>query len=189
MNKVFNKNNTDDKTTIDLLPWQQINDKGIIATYDEKGQFQGLQRFLEVFTTDLYSLDDNDLVGFLDSFAALNRIVTDDMKIVSLPSRVNTSSSQVYWRKIKMKNRANTAQDAIRIQIQEENLRNLINIERSPDVFRELKFYIIIYADTEKQMEQLTRTVASASGKLKARPISVEETQAALHRFNNMNSI
>lgn len=182
--KSLSKSSKDEETMLSLLKSCDIDNEGIIMTKD--GQFQ---RFLRVNTTDLYSLDRNDLAKYLDAFQLFNRVLKDDYKLVSLASKVSTSNNQVYWRRLGSKNPIRTEQDILKRKIQNENLAALMDIERQPDTYKELLFYIIIYSDNKKTLQQLTRNVQNADGGfLKLRPISRQETIEAKFKLNNMNS-
>lgn len=172
------------KSVIDLSTIKDIDDEGILITEI------GVQRYLRINTTDLFSLDDNDLVKYLDAYQLLNKTYTDDYKLIAVASRADTSVNQQYWRKLRMRdaNNKKNHQDEIRNSIQNENIGLLINIERSADYYKELKFYMVIYAKTKKQLEIATQNLRGVSGILGLKPISQEETVQVRARLNNMNS-
>lgn len=184
MSNKTEKLSKDEESMLSLLNYRSIDEEGILETKD--GRFQ---RFLSVGTTDLYSLDRNDLAKYLDAFQLFNRVFTDEYKLVSLASRVDTSENQLYWRRLRGHSTNNTPQDQMRNRIQSENLAALINIERESDNYKELLFYIIIYSDNKKNLKQLSSSVQTADGGfLGINPVGMEATIDTVYKLNNMNS-
>ncbi|MDT2227872.1 hypothetical protein [Enterococcus faecalis] len=174
-----------DMSILDTLPFKSCDESGVIRTKNDT-----YQRYLQIKTNDLDSLNDNELAEMLDSLTNACRTYVDDVKIIALTNKTDTSVMQAYWRK-----QMNNAQEqllknpldveaASNKQVSIENIQRLQRIElERPD----LNFYYVIYADSVKELERKERLLKNKASAYRLKSLNKAETTTVVYRCNNMN--
>lgn len=181
----FAKMNKRDRSIIDLIGFRACSPDGILYATDGT-----VARYLKVKSTDLFDLDDQTRLKYMDAFTNFNRTYTLDYKIVTLSSRIDTTEQQLYWRHLRERMHSGTTkQDAIRRRLINEYLAKVISLERNADAYSEVQFYILIFAKNTKNLKLNTRSARIAEqGMLGLEPLNYDETCDVLFRLNNLNS-
>lgn len=174
-----------DMSILDTLPFKSCDENGVIRTKNDT-----YQRYLQIKTNDLDSLNDNELAEMLDSLTNACRTYVDDVKIIALTNKTDTSVMQAYWRK-----QMNNAQEQLlknpldveavsNKQVSIENIQRLQRIElERPD----LNFYYVIYADSVKELERKERLLKNKASAYRLKSLNKAETTTVVYRCNNMN--
>lgn len=174
-----------DMSILDTLLFKSCDENGVIRTKNDT-----YQRYLQIKTNDLDSLNDSELAEMLDSLTNACRTYVDDVKIISLTNKTDTSVMQAYWRKQMnkaqeqlLKNPADV-EAASNKQVSIENIQRLQRIElERPD----LNFYYVIFADSTKELERKERLLKNKASAYRLKSLNKAETTTVLYRCNNMN--
>ncbi len=171
------------KSAIDLIGFRSCDKKGILLTSD--GTYA---RFLRVATTDLFAIDRDGMLDWIDGFTMSERVFTDTHKLIAVTSRVETSDIQQHWQHVRGKVGKNMS-ERYRWKLINEELALAEAVQKDPKDYVERIFAIEIYAKTKKQLEQKTRSmIISNGGAYRMTPMNREETEELLDRLFNMNS-
>lgn len=174
-----------DVSTIDLLKYKRCNDDGVLITKEDT-----FQQFLKIRTNDLDSLNKSELTDMLDGMTNTARTYTDDVKLVVLTSKTDTTIQQEYWR-----NNMKQAQNELLTnlgdpamqsnkQVSLENIQRLKEVElKRPD----LNFYFVIFASEINDLHRKKRLIMRTASSYRLRPLLRNETEHVLYRLNNMN--
>lgn len=171
------------RSTIELINSRNCKPDGIMTT--KNGQ---KARLVQIATTDLTYLDDEDLAAWFDAFTDLNRVYTDPYQLISLSTRIDTSENQRYWHRLR--NRlGNSPQERLRGRLITENLNRVIKVEEDADNYSEMNFYIKIFAHSTRELRQKTHLLeVSAGDQLGLKTLNFEQTREVEYRLNNPNS-
>lgn len=145
-------------------------------------------RLLQLNSTDLSFLDDDDLADWLDAFTNMNRVYTDPYKYFSLSSRIDTSENQQYWHRLR--SRLGTSyQERLRARLISENLDRVIQVEQQTDKYSELNFYVMIFGKSVRELRNKTHLleVSDSNGTLGFRTLNYDETQELEFSLHNPN--
>lgn len=175
----------EDKSMLEFIDFKTCSKDGILTRKD--GSYM---RFLQVHTTDMYSLDYETQDKYVDTFANFNRVYVLDYKIIALSTRVDTSEQQKYWRHIRQKlERSNNKVDQIQKRAVNGYLSTVIEQEREDDEYQELKFYIVIFGENLKTIKINTRSALLAEqGMLGLTTLNKKQTEDVIYHLNNLNS-
>lgn len=134
-----------------LLMLHLINDwnkKGILVDRRDN-----LQVYLKVKTTDLISMNKDDLNRFMNQLTSLCRVYHEPFKILSLTYSTETTEQQVYWKRMALRYQGKMSQDVSerneehlwsqRYSLAIENLNRVLWVEKN---LKELAFFIVVYA-------------------------------------------
>lgn len=174
-----------DQSIVEYLGYSNCSKDGILDLVD------GTQaRYLRVYSTDLYSLDDETRSKYLDSFTTFNRIYSNDYKIVVMSTRIDTSEQQQYFRHLKNGIRSpKTRYEKMRLRLVNEMLLQSVMLSRNTEDYSDVQFYIMIFGEDLHDIRVNTRTAQFADqGLMGLRPLDYEETVKVLFRENNLNS-
>ena len=171
------------KSAIDLIGYRSCDKKGILLT--SQGTYA---RFLRVATTDLFAIDRDGMLDWIDGFTLSERVYTDTHKLIAVTARVETSDIQQHWQHLRGKV-GNSKSERYRWQLINEELALAEAVQKNPKDYVERIFAIEIYAKTKKQLEQKTRSmIISNGGYYRMSPMDKAETEELLDRLFNMNS-
>lgn len=171
------------KSMIDLIGYKACDEKGILTKPD--GTYA---RFLRVESTDLFNIDLDGLMSWINAFTVSERTYTDDHKIFAITARVDTSANQMYWQKLKQQV-GNSPQEEKRMKLIVENQQKSAQIEKDTQDYMERVYAILIFGETKKQLRQHTTNMILSNGNIYSmRTMSKVETEELLKRQFNMNS-
>lgn len=176
---------TQNLSTFDLLRYKRCSKEGILTT-----RTNTVERYFKIYTTDLDSLNDNELAEQLDAMTTTCRTYVDDLKLVVMTSKTNTQVQQDYWREQLQKiqhslvlDPSNTAINANK-QVALENIQRLKEVEL---VRPDLNFYFKIFSHERSDLKRKHRQLMRSASAYRLKPLNQEETEAVLYRCNNMN--
>lgn len=189
----------DAKSMIDLLGYRYCSTDGILTKKD--GTFA---RYLRVGSTDLFNIDMDGLLAWINGFAVSERIYTHPHKLIAVTARVDTSANQLYWQTqaqalnrnkpdrsglSKREQQRLAYQDQQRLRLIKENQAKSASIEQDTKDYVERIYAIQIYGKTVKQLKQRTRDLILSNGNIYGmRTMDRKETEELQERLYNMNS-
>lgn len=187
---LFNKQKKSDRDTdqwaksmIDLLGYKACTPDGVLTKKD--GSFA---RYLRVGSTDLFNIDTDGLMAWVNGFAVSERVYTQSHKLIAVTSRVDTSANQLYWQRLRQK-AGRSKQEQQRLALINENQNKAAAIEQDTKDYMERIYAIQIFGETKKQLSQRTRNLILSNGNIYGmRTMNRKETEEILERLFNMNS-
>lgn len=178
--------NVDDalaKSAIDLVGFRSCSKDGVLLTV--QGTYA---RFLRVETTDLFAIDRDGMLEWIDGFTLSERVYTDTHKLIAVTSRVETSDIQQNWQHLRIKV-GKSKSERYRWKLINEELALAEAVQKDPKDYVERIFAIEIFAKTQKQLEQKTRSmIISNGGVYRMMKMNKAETEELFDRLFNMNS-
>lgn len=171
------------QSIIGLLGYKACDKNGILTK--ENGTYT---RYLRVGSTDLFNIDLDGLMAWIQAFTFSERNYTEDHKLVSVTARVDTSANQLYWQHLRQ-NTGRTKQEQMRLALINENQDKAAAIEQDTKDYVERVYAIQIFGKTKKQLRKLTNNLIISNGNIYSiRPMDKEETVELQERLYNMNS-
>lgn len=169
-----------------------LNTKRITETHVVNDD-DSLRAYFKIKSEDLDALSNSDKVAWMDQFAQLLRVYTDTVKLLVATTPVDTSGQQQYYRSklVEANQHLNqnqtereTAYWRSRRLLAQEALGRCINVAENGS---DLNFYLVIFANNEKDMSEKTRMITKTSGLYRMTLVNERETELLLSRLNNMN--
>lgn len=152
-------------------------DDGILKSYD-----QSVTRYLKLQSAPLFQMSDSELEEWQDALTDLSRQYTEDCSYLSLPSKIDTTENQRYWRYMRQKCGPGERQRARDIGDQIERAEM---VELRPEQYRSINYYAQLYADSPTELRQRTDMFIMAAGKLTPTVLNKKETEELLKEINN----
>jgi len=192
LSTIFASFRKEDASVLEVVPYKRIDSKtGILI--DKRGHFQA---YLKVKTTDLVSMNQDDLKSHMNQLTNLCRVYHEPFKILSLTYSAETSEQQMYWKRVatryqKILNKGGLAyeqEQAIyhHYSLAVEQVNRVIWVEKN---LKELAFFIVVYAKTQKEIEKNVNDMIRYSGRqLSLKRMSPKEIEKLIFKLNNMNS-
>lgn len=174
-----------DMSTFDLLRYKRCSEDGILTTKQNT-----VERYFKIYTTDLDSLNDNELAEQLDAMTTTCRTYVDDLKLVVMTSKTNTQEQQEYWREQLQQIQSRLIHDPSNPAINADKQVALENIQRLKDVELvrpDLNFYFKIFSHERSDLKRKQRQLMRSASAYRLSPLDQEATEAVLYRCNNMN--
>lgn len=177
---------------IDVSPYKRLDKKtGILV--DRK---DNLQLYLKVKTTDLHSMNDDDLRRFINQLSHLCRVYHEPFKVLSLTYSTETTEQQVYWKRMAMRFQRRMNQEGVtkkeervcyqRYSLAIENLHRVIWVEKN---LKELAFFIVVYGGTEKELVKNVKDMKRYGGRqFGLKNMQAKEVEKLVFKMQNMNS-
>ncbi|PDZ62305.1 hypothetical protein COA27_26850 [Bacillus cereus] len=181
-----------DALMVDIAPYKSI-DKKTGTLVDRR---DNLQVYLKVKTTDLLSMNQDDLKRFMNQLTSLCRVYHEPFKILSLTYSTETSVQQVFWKRmaIRFQNRMNREgvgkeEEALwyqRYSLAVENLNRVLWVEKN---LKELAFFIVVYAKNEKELVKNVKDMKRYGGRqFDLQNMKAKEVEKLIFKLQNMNS-
>ena len=174
-----------DLSTFDLLRYKRCSEDGILTTKQNT-----VERYFKIYTTDLDSLNDNELAEQLDAMTTTCRTYVDDLKLVVMTSKTNTQEQQEYWREQLQQIQSRLIHDPSNTAINADKQVALENIQRLKDVELirpDLNFYFKTFSHERSDLKRKQRQLMRSASAYRLNPLDQEATEAVLYRCNNMN--
>lgn len=179
-------NNKGSDSVVNLLPYKSCSPDGVVTKSDNS-----YQAFLSVRTTDLESMNDDELALWCNALTRLSQIYSASLKLISMSRKTSVPEQIDYWRshnriteRAKAQHR-NVAQNQVISGIEKATLAKLHALERNST---ELKFYFMVSAKTKKELAKNVRSLKILGGReLGLEMQDRKEVTAIIFRMNNMN--
>lgn len=179
-------------SVLDAIQYKRM-DRETGAVIDVRNQYQS---FLKVKTTDLISMNGDDLNRFMSRLASLCRVYHEPFKVIGMTYLSDTSQQQLYWRRmaLRYRNRLNKAELTeeqkrilkCRYKLANENLVRVIWVEKN---LEELAFFFVVYGANEKEIQKNVTDMIRYGGKeLSLQRLTVNETEKLIYKLHNMES-
>lgn len=165
----------------ETMPYFTLTPEGyVVVRSKDKEQSYYFAEYLQVVSTDLNALNLSEIRQYTDRFTDFNRIMVDSYKIVGLSFPVTTQNQQDYWRE-----KLNKAENYEIRKARMEKIQRLQWVEQN---LRNREYYIVVYAKSRKQLEDLIRQVKQWAGRtLPLLDISNEKKKRLFFKFMNLN--
>ncbi|MBA1392588.1 hypothetical protein EQ500_01560 [Lactobacillus sp. XV13L] len=181
---LFNTKGSD--SVVNLLPYKSCSREGVVKKSDNT-----YQAFLSVKTTDLESMNDDELAQWCNALTRLSQIYSPSLKLISMSRKTSVPEQIDYWRthnRITERAKAqhiNVGQNQIISDIERATLAKLHALERNST---ELKFYFMVSAKNKKELAKSVRSLKILGGReLGLEMQNRREVTAIIFRMNNMN--
>lgn len=180
-----------DVTVVSLMNTKRSLENGYVIDDDDH-----YRAYLKVHSDDLDALSSADKRTWLDDFGQMLRTYTNDLKLITAATRVDTSNQQVYYRRLLIQANKILGQFQThgtraerywqkRRQLASEIISRYENISRSSD---DLNFYLVIFAESEKEMRNDINLLMRSGGyTFKLRLVKGKELEEMLYRISNLN--
>ncbi|OTX54175.1 hypothetical protein BK723_10660 [Bacillus thuringiensis serovar pondicheriensis] len=181
-----------DVPILDVSPYKRIDkDSGILIDCRDN-----LQVYLKVRTTDLYSMNDDDLRRFMNQLTNLCKVYHEPFKVLSLTYSTETTEQQVYWKRMALRfqakmNREEVTNEEARVCYQRyslavENLNRALWVEKN---LKELAFFIVVYGANEKELIKNVKDMKRYGGRqFDLQNMKAKEVEKLIFKMQNMNS-
>lgn len=160
--------------TKELLPLLSVTEKENFKCKDE------YLDMLQIESMDINSMNEYDIRAYILSLTSLLKIYLDDIKIISMNFPANTQIQQNYMNK-KIKECNNDVHFKF-LNIKKEQLEAIERIRTNRE------YYIMIYGQSEEELEKNKSMLFSSSASIKINEINIEKKIKILKKLNNMNS-
>lgn len=189
---IFASFKNSDVSILDVSPYKRIDkDTGILV--DRRDD---LQVYLKVRTTDLYSMNEDDLRRFMNQLTNLCKVYHEPFKILSLTYSTETTEQQVYWKRMAVRfqskmNREGVTKEEERVCYQRyslavENLNRTLWVEKN---LKELAFFIVVYGKNEKELVKNVKDMKRYGGRqFDLKNMKAKEVEKLIFKMQNMNS-
>lgn len=188
---LFSPFKSDDLPIVDIIPYKRITKEGYLIDKENKYQV-----FLKVKTTDLVSMNTEDLNRMIYQLTSLCRVYTEPLKILAMTYSTETTQQQLFWkkkinryRKILMSSNVPIVERnryEVMMKLAMDNLRRVIWVEES---LSELTFFIIAYGENKKDIDIHVRDLVRLGGKqFDLQRVDPKNLENILFRLNNMNT-
>lgn len=160
--------------TIELLP---------LVAMTEKKNFECKDEYLDIFqirSVDTNAMNNYDTTIYILSLTNILKLYVDDIKIISMNFPANTQRQQDYINK-KISNCKNT----LHLKFLENRKMQLEAIEK---IRTNREFYIMVFGETEDDLERNKKILFSAASSIKIVNIDDEKKIKILRKLNNMNT-
>lgn len=162
------------KSILDLLPLEDINDNDTIRTN------YGIIDFYQIPSFDISSMNIYEAKGGILAFTKLLKMYKDNLKIIAMNFPTNTQVQKDF-----IKRKINSCDNEIRREWLEKEYRRLEAIE----VLRsDREYYCMIFSDDEKDFENKKDLLLRCSKNLGLMNIDSEKKLKIIYKLNNMNS-
>ncbi|PGZ57833.1 hypothetical protein COE58_24080 [Bacillus cereus] len=179
-------------SVLDAIQYKRM-DRETGAVIDVRDQYQA---FLKVKTTDLISMNGDDLNRFMSRLTSLCRVYHEPFKIIGMTYLSETSEQQLYWRRMALRYRKRLVKTGLneeqkrvlkcRYKLANENLVRVIWVEKS---LEELAFFFVIYGANEREIQKNVTDIIRYGGKqLDLQRLTVNETEKIIYKLHNMES-
>lgn len=183
-------NNKGDDSILNILPYKRCSPNGVVVKNDNT-----VQAYLAVNTTDLQSMNDDELARWCDSLTNLTRVYSYCLKLISMSRRTSVPDQISYWTSQKriadraIARKQSVYQNQVISTINRATLQKLYTLQRQSS---ELKFYFMVSAKDKKELAKRIRSIQVLGGdrgssKLGLAMQNKKEVTAILFRMNNMN--
>lgn len=188
---LFSSFKSNDLPITEIVPYKRITKEGYLIDRENK-----YQAFLKVKTTDLMSMNTDDLKRMISQLTSLCRIYTEPLKIVSMTYSTETTQQQLFWKnKINQYRKALLANNIVNSEYKRyevmlnlalDNLRRVTWVE---DSLSELIFFIVVYGKDKKDIATHIRDLIRLGGKqFNLQQVKSKNLENILFRLNNMNT-
>ncbi|WP_077356079.1 hypothetical protein [Virgibacillus halodenitrificans] len=177
-----------DNAITDIAPYKRTTKEGYLI--DEEDNYQA---FLKVKTTDLVSLNPDDLNRIIHQLTDICRIYTENLKILALTYSTETTEQQMYWkskinkyRRIISSNTGNVQRHETMLKLALDNFRRVSWVE---DNLSELTFFMVVYGMNEKEINTRVRDILRLGGKqFSLKQVDEKNIEKVVFRLTNMNT-
>lgn len=181
-----------DVPILDVSPYKRIEKKtGILV--DRRDH---LQVYLKVKTTDLYSMNKDDLSRFMNQLTSLCKVYHEPFKVLSLTYSTETTEQQVYWKRMAVRFQGRMNHEGVtkeeewvcyqRYSLAVENLNRAIWVEKN---LKELAFFIVVYGKNEKELIKNVKDMKRYGGRqFDLQNMKAKEVEKLVFKMQNMNS-
>lgn len=173
------KNITELSNTLALGVPISCTEDGIL-TFEDKT----VARYFSLESAPLFQLGDSELEEWQDALTDVSRQYLEDCSYISLPSKIDTTTNQRYWRYMRQKC-GSTPKERRRAQDIADQIARAEVAELRPEQYRSINYYAEIYADNVTDMRQRTNSFILGAGKLRPEPLNKKETIDLLKEINN----
>lgn len=160
--------------TIDMIPILELTEEEYFKTKT------GFLDIVQVESMDIDAMNGVEANTTILSFTYLLKSYVDDMKIISMNFPTNTLTQREYLSR------------AIRVCKNREHLHFLNNRMSQLEAIEKLRsnreFFIMIFSETEREMESNRSNILNNFKKIKVFEVDVEKKVKILKKLNNMNS-
>ncbi|MCT6888340.1 MAG: hypothetical protein M3Z87_01570 [Lactobacillus sp.] len=154
-------------------------DDGILKSNDKS-----VTRYLKLKSAPLFQMSDNELEEWQDALTDLSRQYTEDCSYLSLPSKIDTTENQRYWRYMRQKCGPGVKERQRARDIGDQIARAEV-VELRPEQYRSINYYAQLYADSATELRRRTDMFIMAAGKLSPTALNKKETEELLKEINN----
>ncbi|WP_147809074.1 hypothetical protein [Bacillus sp. SH7-1] len=181
-----------DVSILDVSPYKRIEkETGILV--DKRDH---LQVYLKVKTTDLYSMNEDDLRRYMNQLTSLCKVYHEPFKILSLTYSTETTEQQVYWKRMAVRFQGRMNQEGVskeqervyyqRYSLAIENLNRALWVEKN---LKELAFFIVVYGKDEKELVKNVKDMKRYGGRqFDLQNMRAQEVEKLIFKMQNMNS-
>ncbi|PER60458.1 hypothetical protein CN502_29115 [Bacillus cereus] len=181
-----------DASIVDVAPYKRLEQKtGVLVDRRDN-----LQVYLKVKTTDLISMNKDDLNRFMNQLTSLCRVYHEPFKILSLTYSTETTEQQVYWKRMALRYQGRMSQDVSerneeqlwyqRYSLAIENLNRVLWVEKN---LKELAFFIVVYAKSETELVKNVKDMKRYGGRqFNLQNMKAKEVEKLIFKLQNMNS-
>lgn len=149
----------------------------------EKDNFKCKEEYLDIFqieSMDINAMNEYDIKMYILSLTKILKTYIDDIKIISMNFPANTQVQQDYINK-----KIKECRNQVHLKFLNERKSQLEAIER---IRTNREYYIIIYGETEAELEKNKVTLISSSASIRIGEIHLEKKIKIIKKLNNMNS-
>lgn len=172
----------------EILPYKRTTKEGYLI--DTENNYQA---FLRVKTTDLVSLNTDDLNRIISQLTNLCRIYTENIKILAMTYSTETTEQQMYWktkinkyRRVISSGTGNVQRYETMLKLALDNFRRVTWVEEN---LSELTFFIVVYGKSEKEINVRVRDVIRMGGKpFSLQLVDKKNIEKVIFRLTNMNT-
>ncbi|PGX11849.1 hypothetical protein [Bacillus sp. AFS033286] len=181
-----------DAPVLNVAPYKQMDKKtGVLVD-----QRDNLQVYLRVKTTDLVSMNQEDLNRFVNQLTNLCRVYHEPFKVLSLTYSTETTVQQVYWKRMATRYQMQMNHEGVtkarekilyqRYSLAVENLHRVLWVEKN---LKELAFIIVVYAKNQNELERNVKDMKRYGGRqLDLEHMKPADVEKLVFKLQNMNS-
>lgn len=181
-----------DAPILEVSPYKRLDKKtGILVDRRDV-----LQVYLKVKTTDLYSMNEDDLRRFMNQLTHLCRVYHEPFKVLSLTYSTETTERQVYWKRMAVRFQGRMNREGVtkekeivwyqRYLLAVENLHRVLWVEKN---LKELAFFFVVYGKNEKELVKNVKDMKRYGGRqFDLQNMKAKEVEKLIFKMQNMNS-
>ena len=177
--KIYKKNRKEalkniQHKTVELLP---------LVAMTENRNFECKDEYLDIFqirSVDTNAMNNYDTTVYILSLTRILKMYVDDIKVISMNFPANTQRQQDYINK-KIAN----CKNELHLKFLKNRKMQLEAIEK---IRTNREFYIMIFGETEEELEKNKRTLFNSASFIKLLKLTDEKKIKILRKLNNMNT-
>lgn len=181
-----------DAPILDVSPYKRIEkETGILV--DKRDL---LQVYLKVKTTDLYSMNEDDLRRYMNQLTSLCKVYHEPFKVLSLTYSTETTEQQVYWKRMAVRFQRRMNGEGVTIEEERvyyqryslavENLNRALWVEKN---LKELAFFVVVYGKNEKELVKNVKDMKRYGGRqFDLQNMKAKDVEKLIFKMQNMNS-